>query len=157
MFSQPQGEHQWLDFLVGDWTFESECNMGPDQPASKSQGKLTAKSLGGLWVICESETPDEGNVWRSQLVIGYDPEQNTYIGTFIASMMTHLWIYSSGQIDETGNLLTLEARGPRMDGSGMEDYRDHIEKVDDNHWILWSQMRVGEDWAKFMEAHYHRA
>ena len=28
----PQVEHQWLDRMAGEWTFTTECSMGPDQP-----------------------------------------------------------------------------------------------------------------------------
>ena len=47
--SEPQKEHQWLHKLVGKWTFEGECSMGPDQPPMKNTGKETVRSLGGLW------------------------------------------------------------------------------------------------------------
>ena len=30
--------------------------------------------------------------------LGYDPAKKKYVGTFIASVMTHLWIYS-GSLD----------------------------------------------------------
>lgn len=38
---QPQKEHQWLQKLVGEWTYESEALMGPDQPPVKSTGTET--------------------------------------------------------------------------------------------------------------------
>ena len=53
MFAKPQSEHQWLDQLVGEWTFEHECQM-PDGSTSNAPGKMTCRSLGGLWLICES-------------------------------------------------------------------------------------------------------
>ena len=52
---EPQKEHQWLQQLVGKWTSETECSMGPDQPAMKTNGKETVRSLGGLWTIGEGE------------------------------------------------------------------------------------------------------
>ena len=41
--------------LVGTWSFEGECIMGPDQPAMKSTGSETVRSLGGLWTVGEGE------------------------------------------------------------------------------------------------------
>ena len=32
MTAEPTKEHQWLQQLVGEWTAEMECVMGPDQP-----------------------------------------------------------------------------------------------------------------------------
>ncbi len=29
---EPQKEHQWLQKLVGDWTYEAEATMEPGQP-----------------------------------------------------------------------------------------------------------------------------
>jgi Protein of unknown function (DUF1579) len=51
----PQKEHQWLDQLIGKWTYESECSMGPDQPPSKFKGTEVVRSLGGVWMIAEGE------------------------------------------------------------------------------------------------------
>lgn len=52
---QPTAEHEWLLQLVGDWTFETECVMGPDQPPMKSTGKQTTRPLGSLWTLGEME------------------------------------------------------------------------------------------------------
>jgi hypothetical protein len=30
MNAKPTKEHLWLQRLVGDWTFDGECLMGPD-------------------------------------------------------------------------------------------------------------------------------
>ena len=35
MQAEPQKEHQWLEKLVGEWTYEGEAIMGPDQPPEK--------------------------------------------------------------------------------------------------------------------------
>ena len=48
MPAQPQKEHQWLQKLVGEWTYEIEATMEPDQPPVKSTGTETVRSLGGL-------------------------------------------------------------------------------------------------------------
>ena len=48
MQAEPQKEHAWLQKLVGEWSFEGECVMGPDQPAFKSTGAETVRSLGSV-------------------------------------------------------------------------------------------------------------
>ena len=157
MIEKPQQEHHWLDRLVGEWTSEMECVMGPGQPATKSRGTESVRSLGGLWTIGEGtgEMP-EGGTAISVMTLGYDPKAGRFVGTFIASVMTYLWTYS-GSLDESGKVLALDAEGPSFTGEGTAKYQDRIEFVDDDHRILTSQM-LGEDgeWNRFMTAHYHR-
>ena len=38
MNAEPQKEHQWLQRLVGEWTYENEATMSPDQPAEVCRG-----------------------------------------------------------------------------------------------------------------------
>lgn len=158
MHPEPQKEHQWLQQLVGEWTFETECSMGPDQPPSKMQGAESVRSLGGLWVLCEgqSEMPG-GGTGSSIMTLGYDPLQRRFVGTFIASMMTHLWLYD-GQLDPDAKVLTLDAEGPSFTTEGkMAKYKDVIEIKSDEHRLLSSKF-LGDDgkWHGFMTANYRR-
>ena len=41
MKTEPQKEHQWLQQLVGEWTYEAEATMEPGQPPSKFEGIRT--------------------------------------------------------------------------------------------------------------------
>ena len=157
MFPQPQAEHHWLDRFVGQWTVESECRMGPDQPVEKSQSTLNCRSLGRLWVAMEGEClSTEGDTWLTVLTLGYDPRVKRYLGTFVGSMMTHLWLYS-GVVAADGRELTLDTEGPGMDGEGLSKYQDILTHVDHNHWILSSQI-LGADgsWTRFQTAHHRR-
>ena len=149
-------EHLWLSKFVGDWTMEAECLMGPDQPPVKTTGLQTTRMLGNLWLIAEGEgeCPD-GSIAQSIITLVYDPQKQRFVGTFIASMMTHLWPYE-GVLE--GDVLTLDSEGPSFTGEGpMVKYQDIIEHVDDDHWILRSRM-PGKDgqWIQFMTAHYRR-
>lgn len=154
----PQEEHQWLTSLVGDWTFESECSMGPEHPPMKSSGKETVRSIGGLWIVGEGEgTMPDGGIGTTLISLGYDPAKKRYLGTWIGSMMTHMWIYD-GEMDASGKILTLSAEGPSFtDPTKTTMYQDIIEIKDDNHRILRSQYQ-GEngEWTHFMTAHYKR-
>ncbi len=55
MKTEPQKEHQWLQQLVGEWTYEAEATMAPDQPPLKCQGSERVRSLGGLWILAEGQ------------------------------------------------------------------------------------------------------
>ena len=158
MNSEPQKEHQWLQRFVGDWTSEAEMVMAPGESPATSKGTESAKSLGGLWVLAEGEGElPGGGTGTMMLTLGYDPQKKRYIGTWVGSMMTHMWLYN-GALDATGNVLTLDTEGPGMAGDGkMFRYQDVIEFKSDDHRILTSQM-LGEDgkWQRFMTAHYRR-
>lgn len=157
MFAKPQSEHAWYNSLLGHWEFEHECVSGPDLPPTKSRGKLKATSMGGLWVLldCSGDAPD-GSPWTSQFTLGFDPVRGKFVGTFIASMMTHLWIYE-GELEPDGRTLVMNVEGPRFDGKGTAHYQDCFEVVNQDHWILRSRIK-GDDgqWIPFMEGHHHR-
>ena len=94
MTTESSKEHQWLQKLVGDWTFETEATMEPGEPPMKSKGTESVRSLGGLWIIAEGQgdMPD-GSPATMIMTLGYDPHTKRYTGTWIGSMMTHLWVY----------------------------------------------------------------
>jgi Protein of unknown function (DUF1579) len=155
---EPQKEHQWLQKLVGEWSFETECMMGPGQPPSTHAGTETVRSMGGVWFLCEGHGDMPGGGTATTLMtLGYDPAKKRYVGTFIGSMMTNLWLYE-GQLDASGRILTLDTEGPSFTEPGkMAKYQDIIEIKSDNHRVLSSQA-LGEDgkWHRFMTANYRR-
>ncbi len=159
MDAKPEKEHAWLQRMVGEWKMEGECVMGPDQPPMKSTGVETVRSVGGLWTIGEGkgEPPGGGDLVTSYLTLGYDPQRKKFVGSFVASVMTHLWIYE-GSLDAAGKVLTLDCKGPTFAGDGsMAEYQDIFEIVDDNTRTLSSQVK-GPDgtWQRFMTARYTR-
>ena len=158
MPAAPQREHEWLQKMVGEWTSDAECIMEPGKPAQKFSGTETVRSLGGLWVVAEGrgEMPGGGTA-TTILTLGFDPQRKRYTGTFIGSMMTHLWIYN-GTLDSSGKVLTLDTEGPDFSGGpSLVKYQDIIEFVSDDYRVLKSQL-VGPDgkWNQFMTAHYRR-
>jgi hypothetical protein len=158
MNAEPQKEHQWLQKLVGEWTSEMEAAMGPDKPPEKFTGTESVRSIGGLWTVGEGrgEMPGGGQA-VTIMTLGYDPAKKRYLGTFIGSMMTHMWVYE-GEVDPSGKKLILDTVGPDFAVEGkMSKYKDIIEFKSDDHRVLTSQLQ-GDDgkWTQFMEAHYRR-
>ncbi|WP_421658876.1 DUF1579 domain-containing protein [Leptothermofonsia sp. ETS-13] len=158
MHSEPQKEHQWLQKLVGEWTYETEVIMGSDQPVEKSTGTETVRSLGGLWILAEGqgEMPGCGTV-TTMMTLGYDPQKQRYVGTWIGSMMTYLWLYD-GELDAGETVLTLNSDGPAMTGDEkLAKYRDVIEFKSDNHRIITSHVLKNDgQWHHFITTHYRR-
>jgi uncharacterized protein DUF1579 len=158
MEMQPQKEHEWLQQLVGEWTSEAEAPMEPGKPPQTFTGTETVRSLGGLWIVAEGqgEMPG-GGAMTTVMTLGYDPQRKRYLGTFIGSMMTHLWVYD-GALDAGARVLTLDTEGPSMAGDGrIAKYQDAIELKSRDHRVLTSRM-LGEDgtWHPVMTAHYRR-
>lgn len=158
MQAQPEKEHQWLQKLVGEWTYEIDMSTGPDKPMEKFTGTESVRSLGGLWAVCEARGEVPGGTSNTIMTVGYDPTKKAYVGSFIGGMMAQMWIYDRGAVDESGNVLTLETEGPDFTAEGKTaNYKDSIEFLGDDHRILRSRVQ-GEDgnWQDFMVSHYHR-
>ncbi len=158
MPAKPQKEHEWLHQLCGEWTYEGNCMMGPDQPPMKSTGTQSTSSFGGLWINGDGtgKLPD-GSDAITRITLGYDPAKQRFVGTFIGSMMSNLWVYE-GSLDAAGKVLTLDAEGPDFTQPGKTaSYQDIIEILGPDHHTLSSQAK-GPDgqWHKFMTAHYRR-
>ncbi len=158
MQAETRKEHQWLHRLVGEWTSEMDAPAEEGKPAEKHSGTESVRSLGGVWVILEGqgEMPG-GGIAQSIMTLGFDETKGRFVGTFVASMMTYLWVYE-GDLDADGNKLTLETTGPSFTDEGkMARYRDVIEFRGDDHRVL-SSVCQGEDgqWTQVMVAHYRR-
>ncbi|MBE9167978.1 DUF1579 domain-containing protein [Pleurocapsales cyanobacterium LEGE 06147] len=158
MNPEPQNEHQWLQKLVGEWVYETEMTMGSKQPPEKSTGTESVRSLGGLWIVAEGQGEMPGCVTATTIMtLGYDPQKQKYVGTWIGSMMTYLWVYDGG-LDGDGKVLTLDSEGPDLTIEGkMAKYRDAIEFKSDDYRVLTSQV-LGNDgqWHQFMTTNYRR-
>jgi hypothetical protein len=155
---EPLKQHEWLQQLLGEWTYESECVMEPGKPPETFNGSESVRGLGGLWVLCEGHGEMPGGGTPSMLMtLGYDPRQQRFVGTWVGSMMTHLWVYD-GSLDAEEKVLTLNAEGPSCAGDGkLIKYRDVIELKGGDQRVLTSHM-LDEDgeWRSFMTAHYRR-
>jgi hypothetical protein len=157
MKTEPQNEHHWLQKLVGEWIYETETTMEPGTPPA-FEGTESVRSLGGIWILAEGQGEMPGcGAATTMMTLGYDPQTKRYVGTWVGSMMTHLWVYD-GELDAAERVLTLNAEGPAMSAEGkMAKYRDVIEFKSNDHRVLTSHV-LGDDrnWHKFMTANYRR-
>ncbi len=158
MQAEPQKEHQWLQRLVGEWTFEVESTVEPGKPPETFKGTERVRSLGGLWVVCEArgEMPG-GGFTETIMTLGYDPDKRRYVGTFVASMMAQLWIYD-GTLDSAGRTLTLDTIGPSLTGGASSStYQDIIEFESDELRLMSSQVLDDDGtWRRFTTVRYRR-
>lgn len=153
----PKLEHEWLQRLLGDWSFEAEMVMGPGQPPVKTKGRWVIRPVGALWIVADGEgTSPDGETHTSMMTIGFDPEKGRFVGTFIASPMTKLWLYD-GAFDGQDRLI-LAASGPSFVSEGETLYHDIIEITEEGRFRFSSRLQ-GTDgaWIDFMSADYRRA
>jgi len=158
MQAEPQPEHLWLQQLIGEWTFEVEAQPEPGRPLEKFTGSESVRSLGGLWILAEGkgEMPG-GGAATMILTLGYDPQKKRYVGTWVGSMMTHLWVYE-GALDADGRILTLDTEGPDMSVEGkVAKYRDVYELKSADQRSLASNILADDGtWQVMMKASYQR-
>ena len=153
----PRPEHEWLQRLLGDWSFEADFVMDPNRPPEKSTGRWVIRPLGALWIIAEGEGGSpEGETHNTIMTVGFDPAAGRFVGTFIASVMTKLWLYDGAL--EGDSRLVLAATGPSFASEGEALYQDIFEIVDEGRFRFSSRLQ-GPDgsWTEFMTADYRRA
>jgi hypothetical protein len=155
---KPQKQHHWLQKLVGEWTIEEEIPATADRPAQKQTGTETVRPIGGFWILAEGrgQMPGGGEA-STVMTLGFDPQKQRFVGTWIGSMMTYLWVYD-GELDAAERVLSLYAEGPSMADDGTTArYRETIELRSDDHRVFSSHM-LGADgsWKPLMTASYRR-
>lgn len=153
----PTPEHQWLSQLVGEWKVTSTMEAGPDGEPMKAEGNETVRAIGDLWVVAEGKATMMGTSFSSMMTVGYDPAKKEFVGTWVDSMQTHMWVYR-GTLDEAKKTLSLEADGPSFDDpTKTSRYRDAVTLESRDHKVLTSSV-LGADgtWTTFMTADYRR-
>ena len=153
MFAEPQQEHRWLEQLLGTWAVTSD--MTGD---SGSEWIERVRSLHGLWVVAEGEGEmPGGGAATTMMTLGYDPRRQCYVGTWVGSMMTHMWVYE-GNLDATGEILTLDCEGEDFEQPGRRArYQDVITMKSPDHRLLTARMQSADgSWKQIMQAEYRR-
>jgi hypothetical protein len=152
----PTPDHGWLQRMLGEWRFETECVM-PGGKVEKASGVERVCALGSYWVVGESEggMPGGGDA-RWIVTMGYDVAAQRFRGTFVGSMMPHMFVYD-GRLEEDGRTLTLDTEGPAMSGTGTARYQDIVGMLGDDRRTLTSRVQ-GEDgsWTHIMSSTFRR-
>ena len=141
---KPLKEHAWLEQFAGRWDSVIEFSMGSDKEPMKSKTTEKARMVGGFWIVSEGEGDMMGTPFSSILTLGYDAAKKCYVGTWVDSMTGVLWSYS-GNVDQSGKILVLEAEGPcPMQGGKICKFKDIIEMKSKDHKVVTNQI-MGED------------
>ncbi len=159
MDAKPQAEHVWLQQLLGDWTMVGECDMGPDQPANRTEGTEHVRALGDFFMVCEGkgEMPGSPDMAHMLMTLGYDIAKKKFVGSWAGSMMSGMFFYE-GQLDAAQKVLTLDTESPSFTGDGSTArYQDVITIRSKDERTLHSQtLQPDGSWKRFMTATYRR-
>jgi|GEM_PF-157897 len=152
---KPTEQHEWLQKLVGEWTIETEIHMEPGKEPMKATGTETARMLGGFWVVGEGRGEMEGMSTKWILTFGYDPQKEEYVGRWIDSMSSAKWDYT-GQVDESGKVLTLKTRGfCPMEGK-LCDFRTTVRFESDDRRVITDEKKTDDGWVTAVVSTYTR-
>lgn len=156
MHTEAREEHRWLDRFVGEWESTWEEPGADGAPPTRHTGRETVRRHGDFWVVGEGTHEVNGVRHTNLLALGFDPDRERWVGTFVASAMPQLWVYDGTR---EGDALVLECDGPRFDGRpGIARYRDVYALEGDARRSLSSSVRddaTGE-WQHFMTMTYTR-
>lgn len=153
MKAEPEEAHRWLEQLHGDWQVRTS-----GVPETGTPWTEHVRSLQGLWVVCESQgTMPDGKFGQTLMTIGYNPETRRFVGTWVGSMMNHLWIYD-GELEPDGLTLSLYSDGPDFDAPGkLARYRDAITLDGQSRRLLTAHVMTHDGtWKELMTAEYTR-
>lgn len=159
MKADPQKEHLWLKKLLGEWRSECEMSLEPGKDPELFVGTDTVHTVGEIWIQAVSKGPmPGGGEAQTIMTLGYDPDERQFVGTFIGSMMTYLWVYNSGELDTSERVLTLHCEGPAFDNPGQKTrFKDVIEFINDNERTLTGNMLDKDgQWQQLMVVKYTR-
>ncbi len=149
-------EHGFLQKLVGRWEAVGES---ADVPVTDAVWRESVRSLYGVWFVADGhgKMPD-GSDASTVLTLGYDPAKGRYVGTWIGSMMNHMWVYE-GALDDSGRTLVLDTAGPDFENEGQTArYREHMTFEDDDNRTFSSHVLTPDGaWRPFMIMRYRRS
>jgi len=154
MQAEPQQQHSWLKQIVGEWELEHYVENGEKKDGDWAE---TVRMIGDLWVAVEGRgSMPDGDPVTTLMTVGYDPEKERFVGSWVGSMMTKLWTYE-GEVDDSGRILTLSSEGPDFENPDRVGQYHDIMEFDGDRRIFRSEY-LGKDgtWKEMMRMQLRR-
>lgn len=127
---KPTKFHEYLKQFEGAWDAVSKFQMQPGQPPVESKGSEVAKlTSGGLWLVFEYKGDMFGQPFTGHGVMGYDTQKKKFVGTWVDSMATGLFL-SEGTCDDKGKVFTSVMEGTDPE-SGKPMKMKHVSEIKD--------------------------
>jgi hypothetical protein len=122
--SDADNKQQWLQRLIGKWTYTLRTATDSDQPGATAAGTEIVCAIGDLWVLEENKgIGPEGEASHTVTTISFDRGKGRITGAVIGTMTPHLFIYD-GELSEDATSLVWRPtgqvfwRGTRRTGIG---------------------------------------
>ena len=126
---EPTPEHESLLGVVGTWTVDCTYFMAPGEPM-KVQAKETIEALGRFWTVSLFESDFMGLPFAGRATTGFDPKRGKWVGTWVDSMMPHMFVME-GERDAESGIVTMHCDGPAPMTGDMVPYRSTTENLAD--------------------------
>lgn len=155
MDQETKEKMEWLNRMLGTWEISCEVIAAPGQPPIACTGSMKSRKLGEHWVISDVNNEMGGTEFNAIQTLGYDSTKKKYFGTWVDSMMGHMWRYE-GTVDGSGKKLALIAEGPNMLKPGdTAMYQDAYEFMDAETIKFTSSMKdENGKWVTFVTGTY---
>ena len=142
---QPTEHHALIQKGVG--SFEGTLtSFYPGMPAEPIPASETVAAIGPFWTQSTFECLFMGQPYLGTGCVGYDAEQQKFVGTWIDSMSSHLAVME-GELSEDG-VLVMRWQAPGWTGA-MEQHRSETVRSDDGYTMTFF-MGEGDAAAKTM-------
>lgn len=135
---------EFLDRLVGDWTYDSH-SLPDDGERHTGSETVTRRDR---WIVIESDD-------HARFQLAFDPDIGRVVGDFIGWKWPTLWTYDGAA---SGDRMALASRGPDMDsGHGLADYEDVWTILSPDERITTGRIRAPDgQWRDFNVTRYRR-
>lgn len=142
-------EHQWLQQFVGEWKSTTMATM-PGMPAMQMTGTETIKPVGQYWTVTEVSASMMNQPFNGQMTLGYNADDNEFVGTWVDSMTGQLWQYE-GELEDDDTKLVLVGEGHCPIMGKNTKFRETLEWIDADNKRYTSEMQNDDgEWVTMM-------
>jgi uncharacterized protein DUF1579 len=151
-FGMPQAteQHRRLSALEGKWSGVEKLYPSPWGPGGAATGRMTSRvDVDGFFLVQDYEEEKDGRVvFRGHGVMGYDPQEQSYLWYWFDSMGSPP---KPSRGNWEGDTLTFHSESPAQ----RSRYTYRFENADRYSFKIEGS-RDGVEWMPFMEATYTR-
>ena len=154
---QPTAEHKLLREHAGVWNVDCTFYMDPAQPPMEVKAKETIEMFGNFWTRSAFEADMFGMPFKGSATLGYDPEKEQYVSTWIDTM-SPTFFHFTGDFDKSGKVLEMRGRAFDCHLKQETNYRTREEHKGPDSFTLEMFMELpdGKE-VKMFEHSYSRA
>jgi hypothetical protein len=149
----PPSEVGKLAFLVGNWEGTMKI-FDPSGASMESKSSMnTTMAIGGRFLHAMETISMEGMQIGGLFLATYDAEKKKYVSWWYDQMSAEP-VVSEGEF--VGSKLIFVSKPVDMPGMGSVTFRSTYDKKSDTEFVFILEMKMGEEWIKFMEGTFKK-